>query len=90
MAYAIGHISGCHLNPAVPVGLVVGKRFPASERPAYAIAQVLGGLAGSSVLYLIASGKEGLTWRVDLPRTATEHTLRVAMPWAPRWLPRWC
>src|SRR6478609_895543 len=61
MAYAIGHISGCHLNPAVSVGLVVGKRFPASELPAYVIAQVLGGLAGSAVLYLIASGKEGFS-----------------------------
>ncbi len=61
MAFAIGHISGCHLNPAVSVGLVVGKRFPASELPAYAIAQVLGGVAGSGILYLIASGKEGFS-----------------------------
>lgn len=61
MAYAIGHISGCHLNPAVSVGLVVARRFPASELPAYAIAQVLGGIAGSGVLYLIASGKEGFS-----------------------------
>jgi aquaporin Z len=61
MAYAIGHISGCHLNPAVSVGLAVGKRFPFSELPAYVIAQVLGGIAGSAVLYLIASGKEGFS-----------------------------
>lgn len=61
MAFAIGHISGCHLNPAVSVGLVVGKRFPLSELPAYVIAQVLGGLAGSGILYLIASGKEGFS-----------------------------
>src|SRR5271154_1121371 len=52
MAYAIGHISGCHLNPAVSVGLVVGKRFPVSDLPAYVVAQVLGGIAGSGVLYL--------------------------------------
>jgi aquaporin Z len=61
MAYAIGHISGCHLNPAVSVGLVVGKRFPASELPVYAIAQVLGGIAGAGILYLIASGKDGFS-----------------------------
>src|ERR1700740_3284455 len=56
MAYAIGHISGCHLNPAVSVGLVVGKRFPASDLLAYVIAQVLGAVAGAGVLYVIASG----------------------------------
>ena len=61
MAFAIGHVSGCHLNPAVSVGLVAGKRFPASELPAYVIAQVLGGLAGSAVLYVIAKGKEGFS-----------------------------
>ncbi len=56
MAYAIGHISGCHLNPAVSVGLVVGGRFPASELAPYIGAQIVGGIAGSAVLYLIASG----------------------------------
>ena len=61
MAYAIGHISGCHLNPAVSVGLVVGKRFPASELLPYVIAQVLGGITGSAILYVIASGKEGFS-----------------------------
>jgi aquaporin Z len=59
MAFAIGHISGCHLNPAVSVGLVVGKRFPASELLAYVIAQVLGAVAAAGVLYVIASGKAG-------------------------------
>ncbi|MBP1625109.1 MAG: aqpZ, partial [Acidobacteria bacterium] len=58
MAFAIGHISGCHLNPAVSVGLAVGKRFPARELPAYVIAQVLGGILAAAVLYVIASGKE--------------------------------
>ncbi len=61
MAYAIGHISGCHLNPAVSVGLVAGGRFPRKELAPYIIAQVLGGLAGAAVLYVIASGKEGFT-----------------------------
>src|SRR6266576_1704682 len=59
MAYAIGHVSGCHLNPAVSVGLVVGKRFPASELPAYVIAQVLGAGVAATVLFVIASGKAG-------------------------------
>lgn len=61
MAYAIGHISGCHLNPAVTLGLVVAGRHPKSEMVPYFIAQVLGGLAGAAVLYLIASGREGFS-----------------------------
>jgi aquaporin Z len=59
MAYAIGHISGCHLNPAVSVGLWAGGRFPASQLLPYIISQVLGGLVAGGVLYLIASGKPG-------------------------------
>ncbi|MDB5970577.1 MAG: aquaporin [Hydrocarboniphaga sp.] len=59
MAYAIGHISGCHLNPAVSVGLWAGGRFPASKLPAYIVAQVLGGIAAGGVLYVIASGAPG-------------------------------
>jgi aquaporin Z len=59
MAYAIGHISGCHLNPAVSVGLWAGGRFPASQLLPYVVAQVLGAIAAGGVLYLIASGKAG-------------------------------
>jgi aquaporin Z len=59
MAFAIGHISGCHLNPAVSFGLWAGGRFPAKELLPYIIAQVLGGIVAGGVLYLIASGKAG-------------------------------
>lgn len=59
MAYAIGHISGCHLNPAVSVGLWAGGRFPAGQLVPYIVAQVLGAVAGGAVLYVIASGKVG-------------------------------
>ena len=59
MAYAVGHVSGCHLNPAVSIGLVVGKRFPASELIAYIVAQVAGAIIGAGVLFVIASGKAG-------------------------------
>ena len=59
MAFAIGHISGCHLNPAVSFGLWAGGRFPAKELVPYIVAQVLGGIVAGGVLYVIASGKEG-------------------------------
>jgi len=59
MVYAIGHISGCHLNPAVSVGLWIGGRFDKNELLPYIAAQVLGGIAGAGILYLIASGKSG-------------------------------
>jgi aquaporin Z len=59
MAYAIGHVSGCHLNPAVSIGLWAGKRFPAKDLLPYVVAQVVGAIIGAGVLYLIASGKPG-------------------------------
>jgi len=61
MAYAIGHISGCHLNPAVSVGLWIGGRFERKNLLPYVAAQVLGGIAGAGILYLIASGKTGFS-----------------------------
>jgi aquaporin Z len=61
MAFAIGHISGCHLNPAVSVGLWAGGRFPAKHLLPYIVAQVLGAIVAAGVLYLIASGKAGFT-----------------------------
>jgi len=59
MVYAIGHISGCHLNPAVSIGLCLGGRFPASQLLPYILVQVVGGILGAGVLYLIASGQAG-------------------------------
>lgn len=61
MAFAIGHISGCHLNPAISIGLFVGGRFPKKDLIPYIIAQVLGAILAGGVLYLIASGKEGFS-----------------------------
>lgn len=61
MAYAIGHISGCHLNPAVSIGLWAGGRFPASKLIPYIVSQVLGGIFAGGVLYIIASGKAGFS-----------------------------
>src|SRR5437899_6259929 len=60
MAYAIGHISGCHLNPAVTVGLAAGGRFSATQILPYVIAQVIGAVVGATLLYLIACGAHGL------------------------------
>jgi aquaporin Z len=60
MAYAIGHISGCHLNPAVSVGLWLGGRFDSKDLGPYIVAQVLGGIAGAAILYVIATGKAGV------------------------------
>lgn len=65
MAYAIGHISGCHLNPAVSIGLWAGGRFPAKELLPYIVSQLLGAIAAAAVLYIIASGKEGFDLAAD-------------------------
>jgi len=65
MAYAIGHISGCHLNPAVTLGLWAGGRFPAREIPAYVVAQIIGAIVAAGLLFLIASGNAGFDLAVN-------------------------
>ena len=75
MAYAIGHISGCHLNPAVTVGLAAGGRFPTSEILPYVIAQVVGAIVGAAVLYVIASGAPGFDPRQRLRRQRLRRAL---------------
>lgn len=77
MAYAIGHISGCHLNPAVSIGLVAGRRFPRAELLPYVVAQVLGGILGAGVLYVIASGK---AW-IRRERRFRIQRLRCTLTW---------
>jgi len=74
MAFAIGHISGCHLNPAVSLGLVVAGRFPAKDLPAYVIAQLAGAMIGAAVLYAIASGKAGWELGVFAANGFGEHS----------------
>lgn len=75
MAYAIGHISGCHLNPAVTIGLWAGGRFKASDVLPYILSQVLGGIAGAGVLYLIASGNAGFDINAGLASNGySEHS----------------
>jgi aquaporin Z len=88
MAFAIGHISGCHLNPAVTLGLVAAGRFPAGEAPGYIAAQVAGAVFGAAVLFAIASGKPDFASAASRP-TATARTRRAATPWAPPSWPRW-
>ena len=80
MAYAIGHISGCHLNPAVTIGLYFGGRHPANQVAPYIGAQVVGGLIAGGVLYVIASGIPTFEClQASLP-TAMANTLRAAIP----------
>ena len=86
MAYAIGHISGCHLNPAVSIGLCIGRRFPASDVLPYIIAQVIGAIIGAGVIYLIASGQAGF----DLVKSGLAPTgLATIRPASIHWEPGW-
>ena len=89
MAYAIGHISGCHLNPAVSVGLVVGGRFPAGELLPYVVAQVLGAIAGAARPLPHRQRQGRLRPRAAAsPRTATASTRPAATRWPRRSSPR--
>jgi aquaporin Z len=81
MAFVIGHVSGCHLNPAVSVGLWAGGRFRASELPLYVIAQVLGAIAGAAILYVIASGKQVSTFMPALRVMVMASTHRAGIRW---------
>ena len=76
MAFAIGHISGCHLNPAVSIGLMVGGRFSSSELVPYIVAQVLGGITAGAVLFVIASGRPASKPRA-LPVTGSVNIHRA-------------
>ena len=81
MAFAIGHISGCHLNPAISLGLVVGKRFPASDLLPYVIAQVVGAIAGGGrALHHRQRHRPASMCMPDSPPTATGRILREAIP----------
>ena len=83
MAFAIGHISGAHLNPAVSFGLYAAGRFAARDLVPYIVAQVLGGIAASGCLYIIAIGKEGFSRAGASPPTATAYTHPAAIPCSP-------
>ena len=80
MVYAVGHISGGHFNPAVSVGLVVGKRFPASDFLPYVIAQVVGAIAAAGVLYVIASGSASFDVHAGFASNGYARILREAIP----------
>ncbi len=89
MAYAIGHISGCHLNPAVSVGLWAGGRFPANQLVPYVLAQVLGAIAAGGVLYVIASGAAGFEISKGFASNGyAEHSpggYSMVRHWSARW-----
>lgn len=90
MAYAVEHISGCHLNPAVSMGLVAGKRFSARDLPPYIGAQVIGGIVGAGVLYLIANGKPGSTLVTVSQQTDMVFIRTAVIRFSPERSPKLC
>ena len=84
MAFAIGHVSGCHLNPAVSIGLWMGGRFEAGKLLPYIASQVLGGIVAGAVLYVIASGKAGFDVTAGSRRTVSASIRRASIRCSPR------
>ena len=89
MAFAIGHVSGCHLNPAVSVGLFVGGRFPAKDLATYIAAQVLGAVVGAGILYIIASGHPGFDVHAGFASNGYGEHSPGGYSMRPAWSPRW-
>ncbi len=89
MAFAIGHVSGCHLNPAVTLGLVVGGRHPAKELLPYWLVQVLGAIAAAQVLDSLPAAMAPIRWPEDWPPTASAIILRVITAWPPASCASW-
>jgi aquaporin Z len=89
MAYAIGHVSGCHLNPAVTVGLAAGGRFPAGQVAPYIFAQVIGAVAAAALLYVIASGAAGSMSPRALRPTAMTRIRPASTAWWSASSPKW-
>ena len=88
MAYSIGHVSGCHINPAVTIGLAAGGRFPASQIWSYIVAQIVGAIIGSALLYVIARGAPDSPLPTDLRPTVTVSTPQVTTMYCPVSLPK--
>ena len=90
MAYAVGHISGGHFNPAVTVGLYAGGHVPAASVAPYILAQIAGAIVAAGVLYMTPAARPASTWARDLLRTASASTRPAATRSSPAWWRSWC